>query len=320
MFRSERTDRSPLFDLVVIVLITAVSAWLFGYLEMNEQVFAATRRWESLQLDEVPAVLLVLALCLTWFAGRRHRDASAELARRRQAEARLTELLHENRRLAQQHVDVLESERKHLARELHDEAGQYLNAIKTDAVSIQSWAAHGPDAIRRASAAIVDHTDRVYGVVRDLISRLRPVGLDELGVTAALEHYVDHSQQRLPQLKIVLSIEGELDDLDEQRSLTVYRLVQEALTNVGRHAGATRVDIQLTRQAVDPRAHALVVRIKDDGKGADLTARSTGLGLVGMRERVEVLGGQLRLKSTPAHGFEIVADIPFGAPAGACES
>jgi two-component system, NarL family, sensor histidine kinase UhpB len=314
------TDRSPLFDLVVIVLITAVSAWLFAYLEMNEQVFAATRRWEFLQLDELPAVLLVLALCLIWFAGRRHRDASAELARRRQAEARLTELLHENRRLAQQHVDLLESERKRLARELHDEAGQYLNAIKTDAVSIQSWAAQGPDAVRRASAAIVDHTDRVYGVVRDLISRLRPVGLDELGVTAALEHYVDNSQQRLPQLKIVLSIEGELDDLDEQRSLTVYRLVQEALTNVGRHADAKRVDIELTRQALGPRANELIVRIRDDGRGADLNAHTTGLGLVGMRERVEVLGGQLRLKSTPAQGFEIVADIPFGARQEACAS
>jgi two-component system sensor histidine kinase UhpB len=311
-----RTYRSPLFDVVVVVLITAVSAGLFGYLEMSERVFVATRPWEFLQLDEIPAVLLVLALCLIWFAGRRYRDASAELARRTDAEAKLTGLLDDNRRLAQQHVEVLESERKRIARELHDEAGQYLNAIKTDAVSIQAWATQGPDNVLRGATAIVDHTDRVYGVVRDLIGRLRPVGLDELGVAAALEHYIDHSQQRLPNLKIVLSIEGELDGLDEQRSLTIYRLIQEAVTNVARHADATRVDVQLTRQpsATAIGADELVVRVKDDGRGADLQARRSGLGLVGMRERVEMLGGKLRVHSEPTQGFEILAEMPF-APA-----
>ncbi len=311
--RPLRTYRSPLFDVAVVVLVTAFSAWLFGYLEMSERVFVATRRWEFLQLDEIPAVLLVLALCLIWFAGRRYRDASAELARRTDAEARLTELLHDNRRLAQQHVEILESERKRLARELHDEAGQYLNAIKTDAVSIQSWATQAPDTIGRAATAIVGHTDRVYGVVRDLIRRLRPVGLDELGLTAALEHYVEHSQQRMPQVRIVLSIEGDLDGLDEPRSLAAYRLIQEALTNVAKHANAARVDIQLTRQSQPQGADELVLRIKDDGRGADLSTRPSGLGLVGMRERVEMLGGKLRLQSEPLRGFEIVADFPFTA-------
>jgi two-component system sensor histidine kinase UhpB len=309
--RSHRLWRLPLYDAGVVMAITALSAWAFGHLEMSERVFAATRPWEFLELDEIPAVLLVLAVCLIWYAGRRFREASAELARRTDAERKLTELLEDNRRLARQHIEALESERKRLARELHDEAGQYLNAIKTDAVSIMNSAGSGPAGLSRAAAAIVDHTDRVYGVVRDLIRRLRPVGLDELGLLAALEHYIDHWRERVAQTQVSLSAEGDLERLDELRSLTCYRLVQEALTNIARHAYAVHVWIQLTHQVNTSGAEEVVVRIRDDGQGADLSARHAGLGLVGMRERIEMLGGTLRLQSAPGRGFEILAHVPL---------
>jgi signal transduction histidine kinase len=306
-----RPWRLPVYDAVVVITITALSAIAFGHVEMSERVFEATRPWEFLELDEIPAVLLVLALCLIWYAGRRLKETSAELARRTDAERRLTELLEDNRRLAQQHIEALESERKRLARELHDDAGQYLNAIKTDAVSIMNTAGDTPAGLSRAAAAIVDHTDRVYGVVRDLIRRLRPVALDELGLLAALEHYIDHWHERVPQTRSSLSAEGDLAKLDEHRSLTCYRLIQEALTNVARHAHATHVAIQLTQQTNASGAEEVVVRIRDDGSGADLNARHAGLGLVGMRERIEMLGGTLRLQSAPSKGFEILAHIPL---------
>jgi two-component system, NarL family, sensor histidine kinase UhpB len=309
--RSHRAWRVPLYDAGVVIAITALSAVAFGHLEMSERVFEATRPWEFLELDEIPAVLLVLALCLIWYAGRRIRETSAELARRTDAERQLTELLEDNRRLAQQHIEALESERKRLARELHDEAGQYLNAIKTDAVSIMNTAENGPAGLSRAAGAIVDHTDRVYGVVRDLIRRLRPVGLDELGLLAAVEHYIDHWQERVAHTRVSLSADGDLEKLDELRSLTCYRLIQEALTNVARHAQAIHVRIQLTQQTNTSGAEEVVVRIRDDGQGADLSARHAGLGLVGMRERIEMLGGTLRLQSAPASGFEILAQIPL---------
>jgi signal transduction histidine kinase len=308
---SHRPWRLPLYDAGVVTAITALSAWAFGHVEMSERVFAATRPWEFLDLDEIPAVLFVLALCLIWYAGRRVRETSAELARRTDAERKLTELLEDNRRLAQQHIEALESERKRLARELHDDAGQYLNAIKTDAVSIMNSSGDGPTGVSRAAGAIVEHTDRVYGVVRDLIRRLRPVGLDELGLLAALEHYIDHWRERVPQTRVSLSADGDLERLNEQHSLTCYRLIQEALTNVARHAQAPHVNIQLTHQANASGAEEIVVRIRDDGQGADLSARHAGLGLVGMRERIEMLGGTLRLLSAPTRGFEILAHIPL---------
>src|SRR5262245_37048994 len=106
-------------DLVIVAVIVLVAGLLFAYLEMHEALFAWTRRWEILQIDELPATLFVLATCLVWFSWRRYREARAELAKRRTAESRLHVLLLENRRLAQQYLDGQESERKYLARELH---------------------------------------------------------------------------------------------------------------------------------------------------------------------------------------------------------
>lgn len=304
---------SPRQDVLIVVIATALMGWVCTSFEISERIFAATRNWEFLQLDEIPAVLLVMALCLMWFAWRRYREASMELDRRRTAEAKLTGLLHDNRRLAQQHIQAQESERKRLARELHDEAGQYLNAIKTDAVSIHARIAGESEPIRRASAAIIEHTDRVYDLVRDLIRQLRPVGLDELGLKAALEYYLGHWQQRLPQIGFTVALDGDLDSLGEPLSLAIYRLTQEGLTNAAKHAHAARVEIQVSRKGPAPDGTSEVIfRMADDGRGADLAARRSGLGLIGMRERVEMLGGDLQLRSEYCGGFEILARIPVG--------
>lgn len=311
----ERGRRSPTQDVLIVVAATALMGWVCTSFEVSERIFAATRNWEFLQLDEIPAVLLVMALCLMWFAWRRYREASVELDRRRATEAKLTGLLHDNRRLAQQHIQMQESERKRLARELHDEAGQYLNAIKTDAVSIYARTADESEPIRRASAAIIEHTDRVYDVVRDLIRQLRPVGLDELGLKAALEHYLGHWQQRLPQIRFAVALDGDLDSLGEPLSLAIYRLTQEGLTNAAKHAHAARVEIRVSCKDPAPgETSEVIFRMADDGRGADLTARRSGLGLIGMRERVEMLGGDLKLRSEVCGGFEILARIPVGNP------
>ncbi|MGQ0835964.1 MAG: ATP-binding protein, partial [Gammaproteobacteria bacterium] len=197
-----------------------------------------------------------------------------------------------------------------LARELHDELGQYLNAIKTDAVSIQDRAADSPPVLRAASA-IVGHADHVHGVVRDLIRKLRPVGLDELGLQAALEHSLDHWQQRLPAVRFAASFEGDLDALGEQIALVLYRLVQEGLTNLSTHARARSVRIRVARTRLPPDSdESIVFEMTDDGCGADLSGKQSGLGLIGMRERVEMLGGRLRITTEPAKGFSIVAQIP----------
>lgn len=298
-------------DVAVVVLVTVAAALLSVHFELSEAVLAWTRPREYFQLDELPGVLLVLATCLVWFAWRRYREARSELGRRRGAELDLAAALADNRVLAQHYVRIWDSEQKNLARELHDELGQYLNAIKLDATSIRDRARAPSPAIEDAALAIIESTNHVHAVVSDMIRRLRPVGLDDLGLAAALEHCVGRWRERLRTTSFVLSIDENVDDLGESLNLTIYRLAQEALTNVSKHARAARVQIQLARVAQRPgEPDEITFSLADDGMGTNLDRRSGGLGVRGMRERVEALGGHFSISSAPGQGFRLVARLP----------
>ncbi len=286
-------------DIAVVVGTTLAAAIICVNFNVSETLVNWTRPLERLQVDELPAVLLVLAVSLIWFSARRFFETKRQLVLRRAAEARLAEALAENQRLAQQYVDLQESERKALARDLHDELGQYLNAIKLDAVSLGE-----------SARPMITTIDRVYGVVTGLIRQLRPVGFDELGVAAALEHCVGEWRARLPATNIELSIGGDVDSLDETRAMVLYRLVQEALTNVARHAKAANVDIRIACGPATASTPTLEVVIADDGCGADLREPRSGLGLIGMRERVSALGGSISLASERGSGFKVIASLP----------
>jgi len=278
--------------------------------DIGEALERWTRPYESLQLDELPVILLVIAIGLIWFSTRRYFEASRQLTLRTAADARLAETLAENQQLAMKYVDMQEHERKALARDLHDELGQYVNAIKLDAVSMRDAAANQP-LMQETARAVIANVDRVYDVLRGLIRQLRPVGFDDLGLAAALEHCVNEWRLRLPATQIELACGPELDGLTESSGLVLLRLVQEALTNVARHSSATRVQVRITGSE---SAQGVAVVISDNGRGADLNLPRTGLGLVGMRERVAALGGAITLSSgIGAGGFTVQAFIP---PAG----
>lgn len=308
-------------DALIVAAIVMVAAIVCVKLNVNEALVGWTKLYERQQLDELPPVLLVLATSLVWYSGRRYREARRQVILRRATENQLVAALAENQRLAQQYVELQEYERKALARDLHDELGQYLNVMKLDAVSIRD-AGHGEEAlVGAASRALIDNVDRVYAVVSNLIRQLRPVGFDELGIAAALEYCANDWRARLPGVTIDLSIMGDLRELVEIKRLALFRLVQESLTNIARHAEATRVTIRIER--VGGSEHngfgvgEVLVAIADNGKGMDLEAPRAGLGLVGMRERVAALGGRLKLTSRPGAGLEIVASIPLAAPLSA---
>jgi|HigsolmetaAR201D_1030396.scaffolds.fasta_scaffold06909_4 two-component system sensor histidine kinase UhpB len=301
-------------DAIVVVIATLLCGLLAVYFELSETVFTWTRDWEHWQIDELQVMLVVFVAGLAWFAWRRYRHAREEIAHRHAAERRLEQLLAENRRLMQQVLTVQESERKSLARELHDELGQYLNAIKLDAVGIQRDPGLSLSG-RQAASAIVRHVDHVSEVVRERIGKLRPTGLDELGLEAALEHCIDGWRRRLPQVEFHLSVEGNLDRVDEPVALTLYRLVQEGLTNVSRHSRARRVEIALRRTQDATGADEIMFRIDDDGCGANLSGTVSGFGLISMRERVEMLGGRLEIATAPGRGFQVRAAVPAVAAA-----
>ena len=298
-------------DIALIIFVSLAAALVCAKFNVSEALLRWTRPHERLQLDELPAVLLVVAVSLIWFSARRYFDAKRQLQLRRTVEQRLADALVENQRLAQQYADTQESERKALARDLHDELGQYVNAIKLDAVSIREATAASYRAVHDVACAMIVNIDRVYAVVAGLIHQLRPVGLDELGVAAALEYCVNEWRARLPATVITLSIAGELEALDESRALVLYRLVQEALTNIARHAQATCVEIGITRVRVAEVSESIEVLIADDGCGADMDAPRAGLGLVGMRERVCAVGGSIALASERGAGFKVSASLPM---------
>lgn len=303
-------EHSPAWRDIALVALATLCGWLLAsHFEVSESFFGWTRGVERWQVDETPATLTVLSIGLAWFAWRRYRIARIELVQRRAAERRLQKLLVDNRRFARQFLHLQEAQRKFLARELHDELGQYLNAIKIDAVGIQQRIAPRSPMAQQATA-IVEHVDHISDVVRDLIGELRPVGLDELGLKAALEHCVGGWRQRLPSVHFALALEGNLDAVDETVALTLYRLVQEGMTNVSKHARAHRVDIQLQCRPASNAADEVTFSMVDNGCGTDLSRKHPGLGLVSMRERVEMLGGRLELVTSPGHGFAIRTTLP----------
>lgn len=212
--------------------------------------------------------------------------------------------LEENRRLSQRSMQVQEEERRNLARELHDELGQSLNAIKVDAVTIRDNSVALPE-IHRGALSIIEVSSQVYDVVRSLMQRLRPVALDELGLRSAVQYSVEQWERRHRGVRCTFTAEGELDDLDEQTNITLYRLVQECLTNVAKHAEATTITVAMTRAANELR-----FSFSDNGKGFNPSQKRRGLGLIGLRERVEALAGQFELDSAPGRGVHVKAVIP----------
>ncbi len=306
-----RTPEWPWLDIAAVIGITVLSFVLAARFQLNEALYALTRHWERVQIDELPIGLLVMSMCLIALSWKRYRNARLEVRARQSAEARLEGVLAQNRELARESLRIQESERKHLARELHDELGQYLNAIKLDAVAISDSGGRDPDLSVHASGAIIHAVNHVHAAVSDMIARLRPVGLDELGLAAAIEHCVDQWGQRLPDTRFELSLDADCSDLSEPLSLTLYRLVQEGLTNVYKHASAQRVEITLKRVKVaNGRADEMCLTVADDGRGMDSSTRTSRFGLSGMRERVEMAGGSFILKSEPGCGLRLAARLP----------
>ncbi len=232
-----------------------------------------------------------------------------DITERKRAENECMTLLEGNRFLIHKSLAVQEEERRHLARELHDELGQCMTAIQADAEIIHDLSRTANPKIETSARAILDVSARIYDVVHSMMQRLRPSVLDDLGLVAAIEEEIAAWRQRHRSVEVRFTVEGEVSQLGEAVNITIYRIVQECLTNVSKHAGATQLDIRLTRneQAVPARVWLV---IEDNGAGIRPASGHRGLGLIGMRERVEALNGSFRLASAPAHGVRIEANIP----------
>jgi PAS domain S-box-containing protein len=210
--------------------------------------------------------------------------------------------------LSRRLVEIQESERRYIARELHDHAGQTLTSLMLGLGTIEREAGK-PEFVRTRAAELKNMTDHVLEDLHRLAVNLRPASLDHLGLTSALEQFIKAFAQDT-HLPIRLKTVGLSDDdrLPAEIETTLYRIVQEALTNVIRHAHASRVDVVLER-----RDGSLLVIVEDDGIGfdADLARESGHLGLLGMEERTEMLGGTLTVESQPGRGTTLFVEVPY---------
>lgn len=200
-------------------------------------------------------------------------------------------------------VEAAEHERARWARELHDENLQDLAGLKILLASGRRGAAD--DRLAATVDEAIGRLSQSIEGLRGLIADLRPAALDQLGVSAALDGLAERTRSATG-LDVTLGVTLDEARLSPDVASTVYRLVQESLTNVGKHAGASNVAVTLT---MDP--DAVVVEVRDDGTGFDPGAPAGGFGLVGMRERVELASGTLHVVSAPGRGTSVTATIPL---------
>jgi two-component system sensor histidine kinase UhpB len=230
-------------------------------------------------------------------------------ARRQAREAALA--LAENRELTQTIQARIELERAAISRELHDELGQQVTAIKSVGLAIARRAA-GTDATTEQSARLVMQcADQIYDGMHRLIAKLRPLALDQFGLYDALRDLLADCQLQHPEMQISAQLpetqDGADEGLDDALATAVYRIVQEALTNVLRHAQASRVEV-----SVEQSGASLQLRVRDNGIGQISQFPSHGhYGLSGMRERVQALEGRFAMRQCEPSGIEIQVLLPF---------
>jgi len=218
--------------------------------------------------------------------------------------------LEETRQLSQIIQHHIEDERRSLARELHDELGQYVTAIKTFAVAISNKAGTASPDIASSAQTIVAAANHIYDGMHNIIRQLRPGALDNLGLTETLRDGVAQWQAQEPKLKFNLEFIGKLEGLGETLNINLYRIVQESVTNALRYSQASEINITLQRT---PGGEASLT-VKDNGVGMDVSKleQSQQFGLLGMRERVQALNGSFALESAPGKGVKIQVTIPIG--------
>lgn len=230
--------------------------------------------------------------------------------------ATLEQSREENRELLQRSLAIQEGERRFLAQELHDDMGQSLAAIKAIAASIDQRDID--PMIKERARTIVEVSGRIYEVVRGMMRRLRPVILDELGLVAALSALIDDWNAHHEEVFCRFTARGGFGGLSDELKITVYRIVQECLTNTAKHAQATEMEISLEYRGIDTDViefkigfqGLVMLKIWDNGKGIDLGNTARGLGLPGMQERVEALQGTFELLSCPGEGVAIHVMLP----------
>jgi len=232
-----------------------------------------------------------------------------DISERRRAEDELRESNRQLRELATSLQAVREEERTSIARELHDELGQQLLRLRMDLSWLESRLKNLAPALHDKVVSMKEFVVATVDVLRHVTTRLRPPLLDDLGLAEAARWQLNEFAQRTG-IEVTSSIAIDDMDLDQRTAINVFRILQESLTNVARHARATQVSVSLARTE-----DGLSLEISDNGCGTELRDKpQLGHGLVGIRERTLLLGGRMEIASAPGEGFTLRVRIPLLVP------
>jgi len=303
-----RKDASRFWASVVVTALRDSAGTLLGFAKLTrdttktrekEQALTKAKELLELRIEQRTAVLT-----------RVNQELRTEIAERERAEEQLRTSLDQLRALAARLQSVREEERTSIAREIHDELGQGCTAIKMDLALIGRRLTKRQTKLRAKVDSAMQLADDMIGTLRKIASQLRPRTLDDLGLSAALEAQAQEFETRTGILCTV-TLPQEPLVLDADISTAVFRIFQESLTNVARHAHATRVEARLERQN-----NRITFQVSDNGEGFDpeKAKANKSLGLVGMQERAFLLNGDLKIAGAPGDGTTMTLTIPLAHP------
>jgi PAS domain S-box-containing protein len=300
-----RKDGSHFWANVVITALRDPKGGLVGFAKLTRDMTERREKEEALTKAKELLELRVeqRAAVLT----RVNHELRTEIAERERAEEQLRRSLDQLRALAARLQSVREEERTSIAREIHDELGQACTAIKMDLALIGRRLTKNQTRLRAKVDSAVELVDSMIVTLRRISSELRPRTLDDLGLPAALESQAQEFERRTG-IRCSVALPQEPLALDMETSIAIFRIYQESLTNVARHANATQVEARLNVEN-----DRLTFRVFDNGRGFDLkeAKERKSLGLVGMQERALLLNGDLKIEGVPGAGTTMTLTIPL---------
>ena len=295
---------------------TKVNGFKLGAMDYITKPFQAE---EVLSRVAIHLELRHLQQNLNAMCEQRTRELQQEVIERRRAEAELYESRQQLRELTGHLQEVREAERARIAREIHDELGQSLSVARIHLTRLrdrldepqtdQYKDSHPKNYMERQINSIIDVLEQASDTARSISENLRPGMLDLLGLGPAIKHHVQHFSEATGIRCLLHMNEQQECQIEDRVAIAAFRILQEALTNVARHAQARTVDIHVFKQGQE-----LVLTIADDGQGIQVKPRGErgSYGLLGMKERAELLGGSLRITSHPGQGVNVEARLPCG--------
>ena len=300
-----RQDGSRFWANVVVTRLRNDKGTLQGFAKVTRDMTERHAKEEA--LAKAKELLELRAEQRATVLARVNEELRTEIAERVRAEEQLRASRDQLRALAARLQNVREEERSSIAREIHDQLGQACTAIKMDLALIGHKATKTQTRLRAKVDSAIQLVDEMIVTLRKIASELRPRTLDDLGLNAALEGQAQEFETRT-RIRCRVTLSQEPLVLDAECSTAIFRIFQESLTNVARHAHATRVDAQLEREG-----NHLLFQVRDNGRGFDpeeAKARKS-LGLVGMQERALLLNGELKVEGVPGTGTTMTLRIPL---------